>query len=469
MNSDGNQPPSTPPPASPAPRAVGSSPASRGSRATPSSVRPSSQPVVAATPPSSARRGVLSSPNVASDNLGQPSSSQGDNLGSASSPHTSDARIASQRTRSSDGGLNPAESAPATPSSQRSRGGRGDLRAGYRVNRPLDLSGRQPDENDGLAEKLIWGTSVNVKKVRERIRDFFSNTTSRLALSSASIRDKYETMIEESLETLGSVNLDCKDLQAVDQHLYQQLVLYPVEVIENFDLVACDLARQIVERGGGPAGANPEELLENAQLIRVRPFNLRRLHVMRDLNPSDIDQLVSFRGMIIRASPIIPDLQLAFFECNMCRNTVTVELDKGRITEPSQCDVCRAQQSMIIVHNRCGFKDRQLVKCQESPGDIPQGETPHTVNLCAFEELVDKAKPGDRVQITGIYRAVPMRVKATQRSLRSVYKTYIDVIHYKKTEQGRRVTAPPLRAYLLPLPVRCMFIVNAFLRSAPAD
>jgi hypothetical protein len=46
MNSDGNQPPS-----SPAPAAVGSSPNSRGSRATPSSTRPSSQPVVAATPP----------------------------------------------------------------------------------------------------------------------------------------------------------------------------------------------------------------------------------------------------------------------------------------------------------------------------------------------------------------------------------------------------------------------------------
>jgi DNA replication licensing factor MCM4 len=64
------------------------------------------------------------------------------------------------------------------------------------------------------------------------------------------------------------------------------------------------------------------------------------------------------------------------------------------------------------------------------------------VNLCAFDELVDKAKPGDRVQITGIYRAVPTRLKATQRSLRSVYKTYIDVIHYKKTEQGRQVAAP---------------------------
>jgi hypothetical protein len=40
-------------------------------------------------------------------------------------------------------------------------------------------------------------------------------------------------------------------------------------------------------------------------------------------------------------------------------------------------------------------------------------------------------------------------LKATQRSLRSVYKTYIDVIHYKKTEQGRCVKAPWVFSFLL--------------------
>ena len=305
------------------------------------------------------------------------------------------------------------------------------------MNRPLEYSERQqPEENDGQGEQTIWGTTLVVRRVRDSIKDFFSNTTSHQP-PNASIREKYETLIEEALESQPIVNLDCKDLMAVDQRLYQQLVLYPVEVIECFDMEACDIARQMVERGG--MGDNVDALRLAVEQIKVRPFNLRRLHVMRDLNPSDIDQLVSFRGMIIRAAPIIPDLQTAFFECNVCKNTAQVQLNKGRITEPSQCEVCRTQQSMVIIHNRCSFNDRQLVKCQESPGDIPQGETPHSVNLCAFDEMVDKAKPGDRVQVTGIYRAVPMRLKATQRSLRSVYKTYIDVIHYKKTEQGRCV------------------------------
>jgi hypothetical protein len=60
-----------------------------------------------------------------------------------------------------------------------------------------------------------------------------------------------------------------------------------------------------------------------------------------------------------------------------------------------------------------------------------------TVSLCAFEDLVDVAKPGDRVEVTGIYRAQAMRMKPTQKTLKSVYRTYIDVIHFKRTEKGR--------------------------------
>ncbi len=59
---------------------------------------------------------------------------------------------------------------------------------------------------------------------------------------------------------------------------------------------------------------------------------------------------------------------------------------------------------MSLIHNRCVFKDKQWVKLQETPDAIPEGETPHTVSLYAYDELVDVARPGDRVDITGVYR-----------------------------------------------------------------
>ena len=84
---------------------------------------------------------------------------------------------------------------------------------------------------------------------------------------------------------------------------------------------------------------------------------------------------------------------------------------------------------MKIIHNRCQFENKQSVKLQETPDSIPEGETPHTINLCGYGSLVDTVKPGDRVEVTGIYRAQPIQVSRLQRNLRSIYKTYVDVVH----------------------------------------
>ena len=90
-----------------------------------------------------------------------------------------------------------------------------------------------------------------------------------------------------------------------------------------------------------------------------------------------------------------------------------------------------------MVHNRCWFTDKQLVKLQEAPEAIPEGETPTTMSLYAFDDLVDVGKPGDRVEVTGIYRAVPARPNPKKRNVMSVYRTYVDVIHFRKTKKGQ--------------------------------
>ena len=41
------------------------------------------------------------------------------------------------------------------------------------------------------------------------------------------------------------------------------------------------------------------------------------------------------------------------------------------------------------------------VKIQESPEDMPAGQTPHTTVVYAHNDLVDKVQPGDRINITG--------------------------------------------------------------------
>jgi DNA replication licensing factor MCM4 len=57
--------------------------------------------------------------------------------------------------------------------------------------------------------------------------------------------------------------------------------------------------------------------------------------------------------------------------------------------------------------------------------------------MCAYDDLVDLCKAGDRVEITGIFKATPVRVNPRQRTLKSIYKTYVDVLHIQKVDKKR--------------------------------
>ena len=132
-------------------------------------------------------------------------------------------------------------------------------------------------------------------------------------------------------------------------------------------------------------------------------------------------------------------MKVAFFRCLKCNHTVQVEIDRGKIDEPAVCprDVCASLGTMSLVHNRCEFADRQVIRLQETPDAVPDGQTPHTVSLSVYDELVDVAKPGDRLAVTGIFRSIPVRVNPRQRTLKSLFKTFLDVVPLRMTSTDR--------------------------------
>lgn len=132
-------------------------------------------------------------------------------------------------------------------------------------------------------------------------------------------------------------------------------------------------------------------------------------------------------------------MKVAFFRCLTCNHTVQVEIDRGKIDEPQRCprDVCATLGTMSLVHNRCEFADRQVIRLQETPDAVPDGQTPHTVSLSVYDELVDVSKPGDRLVVTGIFRSVPVRVNPRQRAMKSLFKTFLDVVHVRLGSDDR--------------------------------
>ncbi|KAL1541123.1 DNA replication licensing factor, mcm4 component [Salvia divinorum] len=157
--------------------------------------------------------------------------------------------------------------------------------------------------------------------------------------------------------------------------------------------------------------------------------------------------MISLKGMIIRCSSIIPEIREAIFRCLVCGYfSDPIVVERGRINEPTVCAKleCLSRNSMTLVHNRCRFADKQVVRVQETPDDIPDGGTPHTVTLLMHDKLVDAGKPGDRVEVTGIYRNMSVRVGQTQRTVKSIFRTYIDCLHLKTTDKSRMDVQDPM-------------------------
>lgn len=322
---------------------------------------------------------------------------------------------------------------------------RHDIRSERRM-RQVEMGSGNEANQDGMTEPtgisseaaqggpqlIIWGTDVVVTECKSKFKSFLEEFMERdievdeLMENVDLDRPLYLQKLDEifSLED-PFLNVNCGHLNSYDPELYRQLICYPQEVIPILDMAVNELFFE----------KHPDSQLPHQ--IQVRPFNAEKTKNLRSLSPEDIDQLVTISGMVIRTSNLIPEMREAFFSCSLCQETATVELDRGRITEPTVCAACNTKYSFSLSHNRSHFTDKQMVKLQEAPDDMPPGQTPHTVILYAHNDLVDSVQPGDRITVTGIYRATASRINPKQRNVKSVYRTHIDVVHFRKVDTKR--------------------------------
>ena len=302
------------------------------------------------------------------------------------------------------------------------------------------------DDADGDASDDESVSSVDSANSSDMPRQFiYMEKLKDILLGKQTSTDADAMTSSTAFETTSPFDLDTRHLyfHSPDcQRLYHQLISYPSEVIPLMDLMISREMEALLhelhaeaEESSDPdayATLHPKDL--PLPRVQVRPFHLKELSHMRSLDPNAIDNLLSIRGMVVRSSPIIPDLKVAYFQCSICHHCTSVTLERGRISEPTVCQnsECNTKDSYELIHNRSLFADKQMVRIQETPNEVPAGETPASIVLFAYDDLVDAVRPGDRVEITGVFRAQARRVNPKISKVKSVYRTYLDVVHFRR-------------------------------------
>ncbi|KAI5167174.1 DNA replication licensing factor MCM4 [Nematocida sp. AWRm79] len=266
--------------------------------------------------------------------------------------------------------------------------------------------------------RVVWGTTINIQETIDLFKEFirtYSNSDGVFV---------YLQRIEEMHELEDYViTLNCEHLKntAYDRIL-TEILAYPVEIFPLLEIAVSDLYL--------------EKYPSTPPAIKVLVSNIGNQKNIRDLHPEDVDTTVEVIGMVTKTSGIIPDITTAAYVCGKCKEVLTTEVVRGVIAEPVDCP-CGQRFSMEMDSMLSSFQDKQVIKIQELPESVCDGLVPCTITVLASHVLTDGLSPGDKVRIAGIFRAVPLKLNYIHRTIKSSFKTYIEMVSYTKIAEEK--------------------------------
>lgn len=201
------------------------------------------------------------------------------------------------------------------------------------------------------------------------------------------------------IRTLGEINgesleISYRHLADTKAVLAYFLANAPTEILQIFDAVAMEavlLHYQDYER-------------IHAE-IHVRVTDVPAVFTLRDLRQSHLNALVRVSGVVTRRTGVFPQLKFVKFDCNKCGTTLGPFQQETNVeVKISYCQNCQSRGPFVLNSEKTIYRNYQKLTLQESPGTVPAGRLPRHREVILLWDLIDSAKPGEEVEITGIYR-----------------------------------------------------------------
>ncbi|MDG7008252.1 MAG: minichromosome maintenance protein MCM [Nitrososphaerota archaeon] len=228
-------------------------------------------------------------------------------------------------------------------------------------------------------------------KLSEMFEDFLKSVEDRKG------NPVYREKISQLISSEGkSLVVDFGDLLKYNNDLANRVLLEPDSLLGSFEIAAFETMRS--------ENALYADRVKRELTVRLR--GLPDLIPLRKVDTSHIDHMIAVSGMVVRTSELRPMMTEGAWVCPSGHLTYQ-EQDDMALKKPPKCELCGEVRNFELDRRHSGFVDFQVVRIQELPEELPPGQLPQFFDVNVEGDIVNTARPGDRVVMTGILRAVP--------------------------------------------------------------
>ncbi|KAI9324162.1 MCM2/3/5 family-domain-containing protein [Zopfochytrium polystomum] len=278
---------------------------------------------------------------------------------------------------------------------------------------------------EGLAEvRGPFASYVTMEGPKQAIKREFTRflTTFTNDLGESVYGNRIKAMCEANGESL---EVSFMDLQGCAANLAMLLTNCPAEILKIFDVVAFEVTTL--------SFPNYDQIKSE---IHVRITDLVSIDSIRDLRQSDMNKLVRVSGVVTRRTGVFPQLKYVKFNCAKC-GTVLGPFCQDAVTEVQikHCYKCQSKGPFNLNSEETIYRNFQKISLQECPGKMTAGRLPRHKDVILLWDLVDMVRPGEEVEITGIYRNNMDMTLNSQHGF-PIFSTVIEANHILKQEDA---------------------------------
>ncbi|XP_058982882.1 DNA replication licensing factor Mcm5 [Musca domestica] len=280
------------------------------------------------------------------------------------------------------------------------------------------------------------GNQINMQAVKKKYKEFIRT------FNEDNFFYKYrDTLKRNYLNGRYYLEVEMEDLAGFDESLADKLTKQPTEHLQIFE----EAAREVADEITAPRPEQEENMHDIQVLImsNANPTNIR------DIKSDSVSKLVKIAGIIVAASGIKAKATRMSIMCQSCHTVIpNLKVNPGLedYALPRKCTTDQAGRPkcpldpFFVMPDKCKCVDFQILKLQELPDFVPQGEIPRHLQLFCDRSLCERVVPGNRVLIQGIYsiRKVgkPSRQDGREKAVVGVRAPYMRVVGITVDTEG---------------------------------